>query len=598
MRPTPSDKKPLVHPSVLSRNTSFYTETVLNSPCAMKAKEIEIAEEDIIGYTRPREDDGDSDSESDVDDKRSISPLIMSPLLARLPSVKTAGSTRVAELVRSGNASRDEPAAFWVGDNDHHGSAVSTPPKIDTRMSVLERRSALFSPHEFPHLFQAVVGVNGYNDQQVLVENEAVAGLLRRFNVSGRHEAQNVVSLARVYDLDVWSVSNSHIDIYWPQGAASSLPPDLEEVPHTTRSVPLTMTSHKTSEKPDWNLRHLNKSSFHETYHHLDEVEEFMRQLEAQFPNTTKVHRVALTAEGRDVYALEISKPESSAENNDDKKKKKKKKKKEGKHPLGPKLNFVIVGAQHAREWIATSTSLYLAHALSLNSTDLHSLLDVFNFHIIPSPNPDGYVYTWEEDRYWYKNRQIVDSHVKCRGLDTNRNWGYKWHPEPVHGPFKPTHPVDPCSHWYPGGRPFESAEVNGIANYVNTLTDLIGFLDLRSYGQMISTPYSYSCNRYPKDIEDQTEAAYGAVQAIKASHGVHFEAGRVCETLYEAPGNILDWMYSKEGIKYSYAVHLRDTGTWGFSLPEKYIRPVGEETSGMVRYLGKFIAAKLNRKL
>lgn len=28
------------------------------------------------------------------------------------------------------------------------------------------------------------------------------------------------------------------------------------------------------------------------------------------------------------------------------------------------------------------------------------------------------------------------------------------------------------------------------------------------------------------------------------------------------APGNVVDWMYAKAGIKYSYAVHLRDTGT------------------------------------
>lgn len=30
----------------------------------------------------------------------------------------------------------------------------------------------------------------------------------------------------------------------------------------------------------------------------------------------------------------------------------------------------------------------------------------------------------------------------------------------------------------------------------------------------------------------------------------------------YSAPGNILDWMYMEKGVKYSYAVHLRDTGT------------------------------------
>ena len=32
------------------------------------------------------------------------------------------------------------------------------------------------------------------------------------------------------------------------------------------------------------------------------------------------------------------------------------------------------------------------------------------------------------------------------------------------------------------------------------------------------------------------------------------------------APGNVVDWMYAKAGIKYSYAVHLRDTGTVGYA--------------------------------
>ena len=34
---------------------------------------------------------------------------------------------------------------------------------------------------------------------------------------------------------------------------------------------------------------------------------------------------------------------------------------------------------------------------------------------------------------------------------------------------------------------------------------------------------------------------------------------------LYPAPGNIIDWMYARQKIKYSYAVHLRDTGTVRF---------------------------------
>jgi len=31
---------------------------------------------------------------------------------------------------------------------------------------------------------------------------------------------------------------------------------------------------------------------------------------------------------------------------------------------------------------------------------------------------------------------------------------------------------------------------------------------------------------------------------------------------LSRAPGNIVDWVYKKMGVKYSFTAHLRDTGT------------------------------------
>lgn len=39
-------------------------------------------------------------------------------------------------------------------------------------------------------------------------------------------------------------------------------------------------------------------------------------------------------------------------------------------------------------------------------------------------------------------------------------------------------------------------------------------------------------------------------------------QTGTLCHMLYRAPGNILDWMYTRAGIKFSYVAHLRDTGT------------------------------------
>ncbi|KAF8257276.1 hypothetical protein EI94DRAFT_1632290, partial [Lactarius quietus] len=216
------------------------------------------------------------------------------------------------------------------------------------------------------------------------------------------------------------------------------------------------------------------------------------------------------------------------------------------------------------------------------------------NFYIVPVPNPDGYAYTWEADRFWYKNRLQLGPEANCVGIDMNKAQGYKWkaRSNAVYN-SNISSPVDPCSHWYPGNRPFQAPEVNDMENYFSRLPRLKGFLDLRSYGQMLSTPFSYSCKRSPKDAEDQLEAISGAAHAIKKSHGTLFTMGQLCSTLYRAPGNIIDWVYKKMGVKYSFAAHLRDTGTYGFALPEQWIRPVGEETTKMIEYLADFITGK-----
>jgi extracellular matrix protein 14 len=52
-----------------------------------------------------------------------------------------------------------------------------------------------------------------------------------------------------------------------------------------------------------------------------------------------------------------------------------------------------------------------------------------------------------------------------------------------------------------------------------------------------------------------------------------------------------MDWAYSVADIKYAYSYHLRDTGTYGFLLPQEWIRPTGEETAALVDYLATFIS-------
>ncbi|KAF7322012.1 Zinc carboxypeptidase [Mycena kentingensis (nom. inval.)] len=404
------------------------------------------------------------------------------------------------------------------------------------------------------------------------------SGVLRRFSGS-RETVYEVLETAESDGLDIWQVhagDEPYVDIYIP----GDLPRNLLTLPHSLSNVSYSPDPVRAA--TEWDLSSLQNTTFHDVYHSQTDVDAFLRQLADLNPGVVEVVELGHSAEGREMLGLKISKPTNTT-----------------------KLGFVLMGPQHAREWVATSTALYFAHALLVDPSEPGSmayLLDTYEFHIIPSPNPDGYVYTWSADRFWYKNRQIVGPGAKCIGIDMNRNWGFKWkaHSDSPLFKKKSKQPADPCSHWYPGHRAFEAAEVTNVANYLTKINGIwkgsgkggvVAFVDLRSFGQMLAAPYSYNCAKLPKDAEDQMEALHGAAQAGRSVHGTGFTSGSLCELLYTAPGNILDYVYRRAGIKYTYAAFLRDTGTYGFALPATWIRPVGEESGEIVAYIAKFVA-------
>ncbi|VDB95659.1 unnamed protein product [Peniophora sp. CBMAI 1063] len=472
--------------------------------------------------------------------------------------------------------------------------------------------------------------------EQVVLSSEhendpSGAGVLRRFTVP--HGLADIfLAHAQESDWDVWHATSTSVDVYFPSSAPSlehyaSLFSNFTDTPIPSSAYASSSSTRKTADEP-WDLSSLTNASFHGSYRTLDEIYSFMHDLSVAHPETVRIVGIGHSAQGREMYALEISSGPSIPPQDPDTVSGEGgyRKRKHGGDENG-KIGFALTGAQHAREWVATATAVYLAHALVADQSEaysLNALLDEFNFYIVPVPNPDGYLYTWETDRFWYKNRQTLAHGALCTGVDMNRNWGYKWKANPTsYGPNfssdeydddyedveisrqkkggkkgkkgkKPkSPPADPCSHWYPGARAFQAPEVSSLATYLEVQPNLRAYLDLRSYGQMLSTPFSFSCSKTPRDAEDLLEAAHGAAFAVRGTHGAAFTTGSLCETLYKAGGNVVDWMYKALGVRWSFAVHLRDTGTYGFMLPPEWIRVVGEETSGMVSYLAKFVAGK-----
>jgi carboxypeptidase A1 len=91
-------------------------------------------------------------------------------------------------------------------------------------------------------------------------------------------------------------------------------------------------------------------------------------------------------------------------------------------------LSFLCRG-QHAREWIAPATALYMAHKLTSEFSEaqpVNHLLHNMEIVIVPIVNPDGYEYTRSGDRLWRKNRRINNG-SSYMGVDLNRNWDIKW---------------------------------------------------------------------------------------------------------------------------------------------------------------------------
>ncbi|BGP49038.1 hypothetical protein JCM10450v2_004917 [Rhodotorula kratochvilovae] len=347
--------------------------------------------------------------------------------------------------------------------------------------------------------------------------------------------------------------------------------------------------------------------SIHETYHPYEGIHDILVSLEQTYPDWVKVISLGQSSEGREIWGVKVTNQSSHASDEavvplDEEDEADHDEEDAGpaplvtsskrhKHKRHRKLGFVVAGTQHAREWIAASTILYLVHELIVpdvkGRTPHRKLLNQVEFTFVPVVNPDGYVYSWDTDRLWRKSRQPVSSSDgrDCYGIDLNRNWGFH---------FEPGTRPNPCSDSYPGAEAFESVELQALRDYLlDEGNHIDAFFDVHSFGQMLLFPYSYSCKVKTADEENHYEAVLQAAKALKDVHGRQFETGSVCEISLTSPGMSLDWSYASAKIRWSFGAELRDGGVFGFLLPPSQIRPSGEETSAALRSLAQFILDK-----
>lgn len=106
----------------------------------------------------------------------------------------------------------------------------------------------------------------------------------------------------------------------------------------------------------------------------LDEIYDYMDELQANYPGFAEVEQMGITEEGRQIRGLRITNETHL-----------------GQETLP--VIFVTAG-KHARNWITMMSAVNLMHELLEHYEDNTAIVDNIEWFIIPVSNPDGYEFS------------------------------------------------------------------------------------------------------------------------------------------------------------------------------------------------------------
>jgi len=247
-------------------------------------------------------------------------------------------------------------------------------------------------------------------------------------------------------------------------------------------------------------------------YHSYEQVQQILKDAEANNPNICKVKVIGKSFEGRDIYAINITGNIGA----------------KAKKPAG-----LIMGLHHSREWISVEVPLALINELIekySKDENIKKLVDGRDIWIVPVVNPDGLIYSQTKSKMWRKNRRLNSD--KSYGVDPNRNYGYEW------GDVGSSDYMGDDT--YHGTKAFSEPCTQAIKKLAEE-HNFVGDITFHSYSELILYPYSYAYEAFAKD-----DKLFAQLAADMAKFNGY--TPQKSSDLYPSMGDTDDFMYGSHG--------------------------------------------------
>jgi len=413
------------------------------------------------------------------------------------------------------------------------------------------------------NIYQQQSIISTYQQEQNTLSTYNNNNIVIKINYNNnKDDNNNLLKIINKNNMDIWDYQTNTITVMTNKNQLNELSSsyNIEELlsnKELKNAIKIPDIKQKT------NLSIINEDIyFFKDYQPLSIITSWMELLSSLYSNHTFLINIGKSYENRNIKGFKIGNDEN-------------------------KKTIIIMGGTHSREWISISTINYIAYNLITlyeKDEEINKMINNFNFIIIPTINPDGYLYTWENDRLWRKNRQ--STHIDyCTGIDLDKSFPFQWK----------LSNNDPCSESFSGLLPNQGYESNQLINFIQNLqknTTIVGIIDLHAYSQQILYPFGYNCHDIPPSLENLEELAIGLSKSIRLQSNHIYISKQACKgnIIDNLGGSSLDWFYHDANIKYSYQIKLRDRGAYGFLLPKEHIIPTGKEIFNSILYFGKYL--------